>query len=48
VTPNLAVELNLLFSGRELDTPAPVQSQLGLYAPGTDKTTMGPSGSARP
>jgi outer membrane protein W len=44
VTPNLAVELSLLFSGRKLDTPAPVQGQLGLYAPGTDKTTMGAFG----
>lgn len=44
VTPNLAVELNLLFSGRKLDTPAPVQGQLGPYAPGTDKTNMGAFG----
>jgi opacity protein-like surface antigen len=43
VTPNLAVELNLLFSGRKLDTPATVlQGQ--LYAPGTDKTSMGAFG----
>lgn len=41
VTPNLAVELNLLAAGRKLDTPAPVQPQLGLYAGGTDKTSMG-------
>lgn len=44
VTPNLAVELSLLFSGRKLDTPAPVQTQLGPYAGGTDKTTMGAFG----
>lgn len=44
VTPNLAVELSLLFSGRKLDTPAPVQAQLGPYAGGTDKTTMGAFG----
>jgi outer membrane protein W len=44
VTPNLAVELNLLVAGRKLDTPEPVQGQLGLYAPGTDKTSMGAFG----
>jgi outer membrane protein W len=47
VTPNLAVELALLFSGRKLDTPAQVQQQLGgplAYAGGTDKTTMGAFG----
>ena len=45
VTPNLAVELSLLFSGRKLDTPDEVkQNQLGPYAGGTDKTTMGAFG----
>jgi outer membrane protein W len=44
VSSNLAVELALLFSGRKLDTPAPVQTQLGPYAGGTDKTTMGAFG----
>jgi len=41
VTPNLAAELNVLIAGRKLDTPPAVQQQLGLYAPGTEKTSMG-------
>jgi len=47
VTPNLAAELNVLLAGRKLDTPATVQTQLaqqGLYAPGTEKTSMGTFG----
>ena len=44
VTPNLAAELNLLAAGRKLDTPAAVQAQLGPYAGGTDKTSMGAFG----
>jgi outer membrane protein W len=41
VTPNIAVELNVLLAGQKLDTPAPVQQQLGIFAPGTDKTSIG-------
>jgi len=41
VTPNLAAELNVLAAGRKLDTPAAVQAQLGPYASGTEKTSMG-------
>jgi len=40
-TPNVAAELNLLVAGRTLDTPAPVRQQLGVFSPGTDRTSMG-------
>jgi opacity protein-like surface antigen len=47
VSPNLAVELNVLLAARKLDTPQAVQTQLGgplAYAGGTDKTSMGAFG----
>ena len=44
LTPNFAVELNVLFAGRRLDTPASAEPPAGTFAAGTLKSAMGTAG----